>query len=154
MQKKYNVHCKVGTKFVYFTWTAGFKQTINMHQGQYELWRMWESLQLRELNGCHSGIICLAGICHTPSAERRRDWRPAPSNEVTPGTLGLISLSRIGPIRQQMSNKYVGPMWGYLRSWNTNNKLQPTKQPYNSRRKRLQPIFRNFCTAEKSMIPV
>lgn len=35
-----SVQCKVGTEFLYFTWTAGSKQIINMHQGQYELWRM------------------------------------------------------------------------------------------------------------------
>jgi hypothetical protein len=37
-----SVQCKVGTEFLYFTWTTGFKQIINMHQGQYELWRMWD----------------------------------------------------------------------------------------------------------------
>jgi len=130
MQKKYKCSMYSGNWVSLFYLNCRL-QTDNQHASR-PIWivkDVRQSLQLRKWNGCHAGTICLAGIRHTPSAERRRDWRPAPSNEVTPGTLGLISLSRIGPIRRQMSNKYVGPMWGYLRSWNINKKPQPLMQP-------------------------
>lgn len=50
------------------------------------------------------------------SLDRNRLCRPAPSNDCTLVTLGLISRSRIGPMRLHISKRCLGPMCGYFRS--------------------------------------
>lgn len=52
------------------------------------------------------------------SLDRKRLWRPAPNNDGKLATLGFNSRSKIGPIRPHISKRCLGPMCGYLRSWN------------------------------------
>lgn len=47
---------------------------------------------------------------------RSKLCRPAPSSDITPGTLGANSFSSMGGTRLHISNKCCGPICEYLRS--------------------------------------